>query len=158
MTSVLLVLTLAASPVLAADAPADRSHHACVALEVRPSDAGAYGGRRSWRAREVVDLEFRGKLTGAAASQGVELRVLTPAGHLYQSFVVATDEVRRPRAFHATPRGRVRRVRDRLLLATMPVAGTSVTQRGLFGRWTVAPHFSRDPEPCGHAASFELLP
>jgi hypothetical protein len=40
--------------------------------------------------------------------------------------------------------------------ARLPVAGTHITQRGLYGLWSVVPYI--EGEPCGPAATFTFVP
>jgi hypothetical protein len=153
MTLLLLLLTMAAAPPPQVDAaPQADESLACVSLEVQPNDIVRFGRSRAWSARDVTSLEFRGRVTPPAAQRRLELRVLTPQGHLYQTLVADPrgHRVSASRGLRMRGRGRV--------LATMPVAGTSVTQRGLFGRWSVVPHFDGESRPCGPAVAFDLQP
>jgi hypothetical protein len=42
------------------------------------------------------------------------------------------------------------------VIATLPVAGTSITMSSLYGRWRVEPHLDGQPGPCGPAARFTI--
>ena len=44
------------------------------------------------------------------------------------------------------------------MTARLPVAGTQITQRGLYGRWSVVPYLDGAEGPCGPAGSFTLGP
>lgn len=113
----------------------------------------------AWKARDVADLEFvlLSTPTRPSEKRPLELRVFTPSGHLYQSLPVATSA---PQT--ASNLGPLRppppRPKGEGVVVKLPVAGTSVTQRGLYGRWTVAPHFEGEVRACGDAVVFELLP
>jgi hypothetical protein len=101
-----------------------------------------------------VDLELRAGLRSARGSTRVELRVLSPGGHLYQTLTAA----RATAPAGSTPGSGVRIAPGALFTARLPVAGTHITQRGLYGRWSVVPYLEGDLEPCGPPASFTLVP
>lgn len=96
-----------------------------------------------FRATRVVELEFEVELLRPRKVEAPpRLRLYTPDGFLYQ--VLDTQEVRGRAA---------RRYRARL-----PVAGSSIMQSGLYGRWRVVPHAGDAREACGHAQSFFIRP
>jgi hypothetical protein len=107
---------------------------------------------RSWSARQVVDLEIRTSLRSARNARPVELRVLTPGGQLYQTLSASTPT---PPTYVTNGRAAPRPV---AAAARLPVAGTQITQRGLYGLWSVVPYLEGGLEPCGPAASFTLAP
>jgi hypothetical protein len=143
MTLVSLVL------VAALDRPIPE--RSCVSLDVRPIPALSGNVRRTWTARQVVDLEIRTSLRTTRNSRPVELRVLTPGGQLYQTLSVSTPT---PPAYVTNGRTAPRPV----AAARLPVAGTQITQRGLYGLWSVVPYLEGGFEPCGPPASFTLTP
>ncbi len=99
---------------------------------------------RRFRATRVVELEFELELLRPrSVEKAPQLRLYTPDGFLYQ--VLETEEVRH--------RSAARRFRARL-----PVAGTSIMQSGLYGRWRVVPHASDAREACGYAQGFVIRP
>jgi hypothetical protein len=132
-TLALLVLAVAAAP-QRAEPTVDRGATAggCASVSVRPQPARPLrAASRGWTARRLVGLELRASPRGASRSRRIELHVLTPGGHLYQKLPAP---------------------------ARLPVAGTQITQRGLYGRWSVVPYVEGGLEPCGPGASFTLDP
>jgi hypothetical protein len=84
----------------------------------------------------------------------LELRLLTPRGHLYQSLAVAPPAPADPEAAGTTgkaERGRARR-EARTLSTAFPVAGTAIVNHSLYGRWTVEPYL--DGQSCGPPVRF----
>jgi len=126
----------------------------CSSVDVQPIPRASRVSR-AWTARRVVDLEIRASFRSARGSRPVELRVLTPGGHLYQTLTAATA-IPAP-ADSGSPSGG-RTVPGRVATVRLPVAGTHITQRGLYGRWSVVPYLEGDLEPCGPPASFTLVP
>jgi hypothetical protein len=117
-------------------------HSTCAVVEIG-SDQAPRAARR-FRATRVVELEFEVELLRARKGEKApQLRLYTPDGFLYQ--VLETREVRNRWAA-----GRYR--------ARLPVAGTSIVQSGLYGRWRVVPHASDAREACGHARGFVIRP
>jgi len=143
-----LLASPAAAPAREEAAKTDPSTRACVAVVAKPSPRVARSGRRPWPARHVVRLDIETRLRGRYASSGVELHVLAPGGNLYQK-ISATP----PDASAGTGRRRARRVHARL-----SVAGTQITQRGLYGTWSIVPYLEGSLVPCGPATTFRLGP
>jgi hypothetical protein len=111
---------------------------ACLPVAVTVSGEVVPSRRMIWRARDAVDLELRTRVGAPREARRIEFRVYTPAGHLYETF---SASIMRGSA-----------------AARLPVSGTAITQRGLYGRWSVVPHFEGDLLPCGQARSFGLTP
>jgi hypothetical protein len=88
----------------------------------------------------------------------VELRLFTPRGHLYQTLRAVVPPPTEPKPPRAEPvpassrRRRPPRTTPHVLTAAVPVAGTSIVNHSLYGRWTVAPQV--DGEPCGDPVGF----
>ena len=99
---------------------------------------------RRFRATRVVELEFELELLRPrSVEKAPQLRLYTPDGFLYQ--VLETKPVgKRP----ATGRYRAR----------LPVAGTSIMQSGLYGRWRVVPHAGDARDACGRGQGFFIRP
>jgi hypothetical protein len=151
LTVALLVLAAAPPPpaaeraLAAGGAPA----RACVAVDVRPLPRAPRVSRRGWTARRVVALEMRASLRPSAGARPIEIRVLAPGGHLYQVL----------RAAPPAPSAALSRTRTpQVAAARLSVAGSQITQRGLYGRWLAVPFVEGDLRPCGPAASFTLVP
>lgn len=99
---------------------------------------------RHFRAPRVVELEFDVELLRPRrAEKPPQLRLYTPDGFLYQ--VLETKPVGKRSAT-----GRYR--------ARLPVAGTSIMQSGLYGRWRVVPHAGEAREACGRGQGFFIRP
>jgi hypothetical protein len=149
------LLALAAPP-LAAPPSADpliaerTLPHTCQSVGVWPSDRLERPANRPWSARRLPGLDIEMSLRAGVRARRVELHVLTPGGHLYQKLVAVT----RP----AEPPSRGRPGPLRVATAHLPVAGTQITQRGLYGRWSLVPYLEGDLEPCGQRVSFTLAP
>jgi hypothetical protein len=147
----LLAVVLALAPALAArertQASSAGSGAECRTLSV--TSATQETGRRVFSASQTPNLHitttFPTTLTG---SRRLQLRLLTPQGHLYQRFSIPFDATL-PRH----DRGAVRSVS-----ATLPVAGTAITTNGLYGRWTIVPSLDDDPAPCTTERHFVLKP
>lgn len=154
LTSLLLVVVAAsAAPTDAGVGRGSHPQRGCGRVDVRPLPAAPPGSARgTWTASRVVDLEIRAGVRSAKGSTRVELHVLSPGGHLYQTLT----------ATRASAAGRslpgVVVAPGSVVAARLPVAGTHITQRGLYGRWSVVPYLEGDLEPCGPPASFTLVP
>lgn len=151
----LAVLVMAAAP---AAPPTERSvvpgmgtlpGRSCVAVDVRPSPRASRRSHRAWAARHVVDLEFHTSLKARRGSKPVQLRVLAPGGHLYQTLTASQPDPSRSLSRTPTPP---------VAMARLSVAGSQITQRGLYGLWIVVPYLEGELRPCGPPASFTLEP
>ena len=154
LTLVVVVAPLAGPverPVIGATVPG----RSCSSVDVQPIPRASHRASRAWTARRVVDLEIRTSLRKARGSRPVELRVLTPGGQLYQTLTAAAA-MPAPADSESPSRGRTGP--GRVATVRLPVAGTHITQRGLYGRWSVVPYLEGDLEPCGPPALFTLVP
>lgn len=151
MTLAFLVLAAAppAQPAVRAIGPS-LAETACVSVDVRPTRRVTRASSRTWAARRLVSLDFTASLRAAETPARVEFHVLTPGGHLYQKLPTSPQESSPPRSHN--------RKTPPVVTARLPVAGTQITQRGLYGRWSVVPYFEGSLEPCGPNASFALGP
>jgi hypothetical protein len=112
---------------------------ACSQVVVKAPGKAPSTRRMTWRARDAVDLELSTRVQSSTEARNIEFRVYTPAGHLYETFAASIT-------------------RGSAAAARLPVSGTAITQRGLYGHWKVVPHFEGDLAPCGQARSFGLMP
>jgi len=117
-------------------------------------------GGASFSASEIVDLNFEVRMKGRRTVDWVVLRVLTPEGHLYQTFEVPVSEegeekrgrkvrgypfplkVSRPKAEGGKEKAKARDHKGppRWYLVDappFPVAGTHITTHSLYGKWQV---------------------
>ena len=141
ITLFVFLLTTVPTPPDRSIEPSDRlgRHYACQPVVLKASGGTIPNRQMTWRARDVVDLELRTRLQPSSAdARRIEFRVYTPAGHLYETFPASMT------------RGSA--------AAKLPVSGTAITQRGLYGRWKVVPHFEGVLTPCGQARAFGLTP
>jgi hypothetical protein len=134
---------LAVAPLAAASEREPRERGPlCAVVEVRSDQAP-----RAWyrfRATRILALELETVVLGRRKdARAPQLRVYTPDGFLYQ--VLETS----PRPHRGSPRR---------FEARLPVAGTSIMQSGLYGRWRVVPYLDNGREPCGPARSFVIRP
>lgn len=152
LTPLLLVVVAASAvPTDRTAGPGRQPPRGCLRVDVRPLPALPRDASGAWAASRVGDLEIRTALRSARRSTRVELRVLSPGGHLYQTLTAARAPV-------AAPGSGVRIAPGAAFTARLPVAGTHITQRGLYGEWSVVPYLEGDLEPCGPPASFTLVP
>jgi len=154
-----LALVLTASLTVAADVPqaapaggatsGEGSGFLCGAVRVfgpRPSRSQ----RLVFSSRTTPELQLRPRLLLELRGRHVlRLRVLTPQGVPYQEIQVPLDAPALDTG--AEPRSAARGAGARL-----PVAGTPITQRSLFGAWSVQPFLDDQPTPCGPATSFTI--
>jgi hypothetical protein len=107
--------------------------------------------RRAFSAGEARDLRitttFPRELTGR---HRLQVRVLTPQGHLYQKFSVPFDAT--------VARGDRGPSSKRTIGVKLPVAGTAITTNGLYGRWSVVPYLDDEAIPCAAEQRFVLEP
>jgi hypothetical protein len=141
ITLFVFLLTMVPTPTEHPGAAPDRlvPRHACSAVSVRSPGTPVPNRRPAWRARDVVDLELSTRVRPSSREAArIEFRVYTPAGHLYETFPASITQG------SAT--------------AKLPVSGTAISQRGLYGQWKVVPHFEGDLAPCAQARTFSLTP
>lgn len=112
-----------------------------------------------YSASRTVDLELGVVVRRSVPSDArVELRLLTPRGHPYQTLRVGA-----PVEETASEKAAKRRSADRsaersaggkpkALTAAVPVAGTAIVNHSLYGQWTVEPRL--DGRPCGPPVRF----
>jgi hypothetical protein len=119
--------------------------------------APTFGQRARFRkpltfsAAEVLDLEFQIVIrTDALAGRGLELKVLTPKGHHYQTLALpAPSEGSDPAK---------RRSRYRTVTARLPVAGTTIVNNSFYGTWKAEAYFAGERIACAKARSFVINP
>ena len=168
--SILVALGLA-GPAAAASAPdAAPRGGSCVALEIAsPQDANRQGRIPEFSASAILDLRFTAVLRRPDDHGVVKLKLFTPSGYLYQTLSVpfVTDAGGSPQALHVdgSSRASVEQKAERLASGTdyrvegrVPVAGTLITNEGLFGRWTVEPWLEGAAAPCLAARPFVIKP
>lgn len=140
-----------------------RAREVCVVAEPRalpplkvhsghrePEEGGQehHQGKPSFSAARTIDLSLGVELrTRRSADKGVELRLYTPKGHLYQTLALNPPTATRPS--HQV---------ETAWMGTLPVAGTAIVNHSLYGRWRVEPHLAGRPEPCGDTVSLWLAP
>jgi hypothetical protein len=107
--------------------------------------------RRAFSASEARDLRIT--TTFPKELQGphrLQLRVLTPQGHLYQKFSVPFDATVASEDRGPSPK--------RTIGVRLPVAGTAITTNGLYGRWSVVPYLDDGTVPCAREQQFVVEP
>lgn len=163
--SLLLVAPTAASSAFSEERGA---RFACVALDVHavPKATARHGqmsaseraprrarGRR-FSARDLIDLELRVRLRRKDAASPIELRVYTPAGRLFQ-VVPMSVSINSSEDHGRRRRFRLRRGRT-TFTARLPVAGTHITKRSMYGAWRAEVNFIGSESPCSRARTFVL--
>jgi hypothetical protein len=108
---------------------------------------------RSFSAARTLDIELWTRLRhDVRRDSRLEFHVYTPQGHLYQR-LRALPQV----AVVVGERDR-RRSRERVSVATLPTAGTTIVNSSLYGRWRVEPHLDGELRPCAPALRFQVGP
>lgn len=164
--SALLVLAFGA---VAAPALAEGRDGKCK-VDVAPIPDSGKPGNRPYSATEIADLELRAELGGDLAGDHLlELRVLAPGKHLYQSITVPFDAdagtAVREKAVQGFPRPlavqharAASKSRDKLLVTgVLPVGGTSITTASLYGGWEVEAYLDGAERPCD-SKKLEIVP
>jgi hypothetical protein len=140
----MLTTVLVAGAAMATPAHADKPLRLpCPTIELRKAGAPRPPRRPVFSARQVGDLEFVLDYDHRLAGRRVELRLMTPSGHLYQTLA---DTFAPPRHHH--PSGD--------LLLRLPVSGTLIERSSLFGEWRVDTFLDGNPTACHHPLRFTL--
>lgn len=97
-------------------------------------------------ASKVLDLKFWVVLPSRRTTPGrrVEVKLFTPKGHLYQTLAAPVD-AGRPRLFQT-------------VTMRLPVAGTTIVNNSLYGRWTAAAYLEGGASPCTKTRKFQIRP
>jgi hypothetical protein len=125
----------------------------CTAVWVTaPAPPGKETAKRrslSFSARDVLDLELHVAVpsTSPAAGKKIELKLITPRGHLYQMLSAAAET-------EASPR----RQRFAIVSASLPVAGTTIVNNSLYGTWRAEAYVEGESAPCAKPRAFEIQP
>jgi len=105
----------------------------------------------NFSAAEVLDLEFQVLIRpDLLAGRSLELKILTPKGHLYQTLALPA-----PSDPDAAPQ---RRSRYRTVTARLPVAGTTIVNNSLYGAWKAEAYLAGERNACAKARSFVINP
>lgn len=172
---ILLGVLMAAAPLAAADSTEhDFAARQCAHLTVTSPQSTEEG---VFSATKIQDLELHAFLNRKVrGTHLLELKVYTPAGHLYQVFTVSLPGKIAPRPREtagfseeeATRQGRGVEgegaegrpdgpPRNGLeVTQRLPVAGTWIQSNSLYGRWSVRLHLDQSPRLCGRPASFTI--
>jgi len=136
----------------------------CAAVQVAsPQDPSRPARTPSFSAARIIDLRITAVLRRPDTHGIVRFKVFTPRGHLYQTIAVpfVTGPDTAPQARHID--GSTRAVLEQQaqpasavaggaaeyrVEAQLPVAGTLITNEGLYGRWTVEPWLDGASGPC----------
>ena len=166
-----LVLALQAGGAESATLHRRGSPPLCAVIRVSSPSLSLTPRDHVFSSREILDLRFEARLRSAPkGDHRLRLRILTPGGFLYQAvtvpFVGGGDRAAAARLVPGYPRPvpvqRLVPVADEsagptyALSTVMPVAGTSITQSSLYGRWTVESYLDDETEACGPAARFTI--
>jgi len=104
-------------------------------------------------AREILDLRFDVLLRERDPSGLVEVALYTPSGHLYETLKAELDP---DEAALGRPSYRGRRAR--VVAATLPVAGSYITRRSIYGEWRAEVRLDGAGTACTRHESFTLEP
>ena len=164
-TAVLLLLlgTILGSEAYSFEPPVsssrDRRRNRCYAIRIEAirTPSTETSTRRRWRrrfsAREVLDLRFSVLLPANNQSGLVEIELYTPKGNLYETLQAQVDP--------DDPSGgtaRYRRRRARVVTARLPIAGSHITSRSLYGRWRAEVHLDGNDRRCRRPKRFIIEP
>ncbi len=106
----------------------------------------------TFSAAEVLDLEFQVVIRAdLLAARSLELKVLTPKGHLYQTLALPTPS-------EVSQAASTRRSRYRTVAARLPVAGTTIVNNSLYGTWKAEAYLAGERTTCARARSFVINP
>lgn len=143
-----------AAPVESPPRPRSRSNRCTV--RVHPPDAPATRrqGEVTFSARGISDLRFDVWLLESRSSEPAEVRVYAPGDRLYKVLRVSAV----PSAVSSQSNRLLSRRGLSVLSAPMPLVGTHVTSRSLYGEWRVEGWFVGDDAPCSHPVEFFLEP
>ena len=111
-------------------------------------------------ASQILDLELQVLLSPSlSGDHQLELKVMTPKGHLYQSFSVPFSAQTVPDTDERQARGRrSRQSRYQAAKATLPVAGTTIVTSSLYGKWSVEAYLDGSQTACTAPQSFVIGP
>lgn len=147
----------------AARSSGERANHGCHAVQVEAvgstsvssNDTQRGRGRRSldFSAREILDLRFDVELHPKDQPGLVQIDLYTPSGNLYETLKaeLVPDDASTGRARHRSHGGPV-------LGATLPVAGSYITRRSLYGQWRVLVRLDGNESTCTRPTTFVLQP
>ena len=106
----------------------------------------------NFSATEVLDLEFQVLVRpDLLAGRGLELKILTPKGHLYPTLALPAPSD----PADAAPQ---RRSRYRTVTARLPVAGTTIVNNSLYGAWKAEAFVAGERTACARPRSFVINP
>lgn len=135
-----------------------RANNRCYAVRVEAVRASAEPTRhrrryrRRFVAHELLDLEMSVWLPAKSEASLVEIHVYTPAGRLYDVL-----QARAGAGGGETTRYRGRR--SRVMSARLPVAGSHITSRSLYGTWRAEVFVDGDEDRCTRRAkTFTIAP
>jgi len=159
--AVLLVTTGIASTAAARELLPPRG---CSAIEVTAPGLRRPPRNLRFATSQVLDLEFTTELQEATyGSHVLHFKVTTPGGFLYQDLAMPFNWRRpgkgpRERLSDAVMRAAARpgSAGGREVRARLPVAGTSITLKTLYGRWSVQAFLDDESRPCSPAVGFTL--
>lgn len=136
LTFLMLTVTVASSALATPAAPKRGSTNRCYTVRIEGvSDSSAETKKRRRRryrhrfsARDVLDLRLSVWLPEKSDAGLVQIKLYTPTGRVYETLRASVDpELMGKKNF----RGR----RARIVTARLPIAGTHITSRSLYGKW-----------------------
>jgi hypothetical protein len=147
---------LAASFLSTGEAIAQRSRQpqsTCPLLWVTSDTPGRAVRARTLRfpASRILDLVVQVMVpVNSASARGVEVKMYTPKGHLYQTLSVASgDRSLRPPS---------KRARYQTVSVRLPVAGSTIVQNSLYGTWRAEAYFEGEATACARPRKFAIEP
>ncbi len=142
----------------------------CYAIRVGTPDTEQSGTKTNRRrasrrapefsASQILDLEFQVLLPPSLSGDHLlELKIMTPKGHLYQAFSVPFSAQNASETDGRQARGhRSRRSRSQAAKATLPVAGTTIVTSSLYGKWSAEAYLDGAQGSCTAPQSFVIEP
>jgi hypothetical protein len=168
-------LWLLAGVLFATSSSGQSSIRQCLRIAVQGvADGGLPLSGKRLTVSNIVDLRFTVLMSVPPdVEHTLDLRLYLPGGHLYQSIAApiappdtpdedAAAGRRVPGYPHQVPATVAQSVVDNgvqvwAVDVTVPVAGTQISQSGLYGTWTVQAFLDGAKQPCAQAAKFTLV-
>ena len=126
------------------EAASRKSNRCYVRFEPISADSNDTSRRRRFRrrftAQNMLDLRVDVWLRADNDAGLVEVKLYTPAGHLYEVLQATAD----PEVVQRSSRRR----RSRVVSARLPVAGSHITSRSLYGKWSAEVFLDGNDRPC----------
>jgi hypothetical protein len=140
----------------------------CASIQVGSREEAKESAGHTFSASRTTDVTFAVLFKqGFSGDHLLDLRVFTPAGHLYQSIAVPIGDEEGSRRVDGYARPlKVKKPKPAVLSnerfsrveVVFPVGGTSISASSLYGRWSVQAFLDGATDPCGAKTHFQIKP